>query len=180
MRNGGDIDVPQLGQLADVRLVAPVAHAGQIPVGPGLARVLRRRLAVHLKDAGAPPADHPAQQMQVVDLTRRGRGLVRLIEALEHGRYQPLAGADELGGRAKASGWDIADLGDPLGRIGLDRRPKLLEPERVLADVPLVDPAVHQHLAQQAVHQRLVRPAPRREVHVGLARDRRVARVHGK
>ena len=66
--------------------VLPVAEAGQVAVGAGLAVVLGGRLAVHLQDAGAGPAQHAAQQVHVVD-RNRGRGrLVRLIEALQDGR----------------------------------------------------------------------------------------------
>jgi hypothetical protein len=50
----------------------------------------------------------------------------------------------------------------------------------VLPDESLVDPSAHQHLAQQTVHQRLVRPAARREVHVRFARDGRVPWIDGE
>src|SRR4029450_7174421 len=79
------VDVPQLGQLADVRLVVPVAEAGQVAVGAGLAGVLGGRLPVHLGDAAAGPPDHAADQVEVVDLAG-GRGRAhRLVDALEHG-----------------------------------------------------------------------------------------------
>jgi hypothetical protein len=45
------LDVPDPRQLGDVVVVGPVAEGGQVAVGARLARVLRRRLAVHLQHA---------------------------------------------------------------------------------------------------------------------------------
>ena len=64
----------------------PVAEAGQLAVGAALAGVLRRGLAVHLEDAAAGLADQAADQVEVVDLARGGRRLVRLVDALEDRR----------------------------------------------------------------------------------------------
>ena len=80
---------------------------GQVAVGAGLARVLRRRLAVHLQHAGAGAAEHAAQQVDVVDLAGRGRRLVGLVEALQHGRQQALAGAEQLGRRGDVARRDL-------------------------------------------------------------------------
>ena len=135
------LDVPQLRELADVRLVVPVAKPGQVSVGAGLARVLRRRLPVHLKHAGARTAEHAAQQMQVVDLARGRRRLVGLVEALEHRRQQPLTGADELGRRFERGGRHATDVSHSARRPRLDRRLELVEAERVLRHVLLVGPA---------------------------------------
>lgn len=49
-------------------VVLPVAEAGQIAVGAALTGVLRAGLTVHLEHARARTAQHPADQVQVVDL----------------------------------------------------------------------------------------------------------------
>jgi hypothetical protein len=165
------IDVPQPRQLADVALVVPVAHPRQVAVGAGLAGVLRRRLAVHLTDAGARAAEHAAQQVEVVDLAGRGSRLRRLVEALKHGREQALAGADDPGGVVQGLGRNGTDLGHPLGVVGLDGGAKLVEAQRVFGDVALIDPAVGDDLAQDPVHQGLIGSVARRQVHVGLPGD---------
>ncbi|HJQ86532.1 MAG TPA: hypothetical protein VJ820_03600 [Propionibacteriaceae bacterium] len=54
------IDIPQLGQRSDMLFVLPVAEAGQVAVGAGLAVVLGSGLTVHLQDAGPGPTQHPA------------------------------------------------------------------------------------------------------------------------
>ena len=70
--------------------------------------------------AGARTPEHPAQQVDVVDLAgRRGR-LVRLVEALQHRAQQPFARAEQLGGRADLGRRDVADRRHPLGRVRLD------------------------------------------------------------
>ena len=127
VRDRVEVDVPELRELAHVLLVVPVAKARQIAVGAGLARVLRARLPVHLIDPGARAADHPAQQVQVVDLAGGRRGLVGLVEALQDGRQQPLARAEHLGGRTQASGRDVADLADAPRRVARDGRAQLVE-----------------------------------------------------
>ena len=71
VRDHHRLDVPQRSELFDVRGVVPVAHPRQVAVGAGLAVVLRSRLPVHLEHAGAGPSEHPAQQVDVVDLARR-------------------------------------------------------------------------------------------------------------
>ena len=107
------VDVPELGELLDVPWVLPVAKAREVAVCAGLTVVLRGRLAVHLQDAGARAADHPAQQVDVVDGAGRGRRLVRLVEALQHGREQTLRRADELRGTLEVPNRDVTDLGGP-------------------------------------------------------------------
>jgi hypothetical protein len=82
-------DVPDLRQLFDVRVVLPVAESRQVPVGAAFTGVLRGGLAVRLQQPAAGPAEHAAQQMQVVDLYGGGSALMRLVEALQHGRQQP-------------------------------------------------------------------------------------------
>ena len=47
------------------------------------------------------------------------------------------------------AGRDVADLRDALGRVRRRRPAQLLEADRVLADVLLVDPAVLDQLARQ-------------------------------
>jgi hypothetical protein len=84
------VDVPQLGELTDMRPVLPVAQTREVAVGTRLAGVLSCRLTVHLVDAGTRATDHPAQEVQVVDLTRGSRGLVGLVEALQYRREQSL------------------------------------------------------------------------------------------
>jgi hypothetical protein len=67
--------------------VLPVAKARQIAVGTGLTIVLSGGLPVHLQDGGARPAEHATQQVHVVHCDRGGGRLVRLVEALQHGRH---------------------------------------------------------------------------------------------
>ena len=167
------VDLPQLGQLADVGLVVPVAEAREVAVGAGLAGVLRRRLAVHLEDAAAGPADHAADQVEVVDLAG-GRGRAhRLVDPLERGGQQPLAGAEEAGGLADLAGRDPADAGHPFRVVRPDRLGELVEPDGVGVDERPVGPAVLDHLVQQPVEQGQVGPGADGQVDVGLLGDRR-------
>jgi hypothetical protein len=142
MRNDGHVDVPQLGQLAYVRRVVPIPEARQISVRAGLPRVLRGRLAIHLQHTRARPADHAAQQMQVVHRDRRRR-------PLDVGRFQ------------------VADPGHPIDAVRLHHALHLFEAGRVRRGVVLVHPALVQNLAQQAVHQRQIRARPDRQMDVG-------------
>ena len=115
------LDVPERGELRDVGLVLPVAEAGQVAVAARLAGVLRRRLPVHLQDPRARPADHPAQQVDVVRRARGGGRLMRLVDALEDERQQALGLAEDLGRPADVVGRDAADLGDALRRVARRR-----------------------------------------------------------
>src|SRR5215218_5750552 len=92
--NDHGIDIPERGELQDLRLIVPIAEAGQVAIGAGLSRVLRGRLPVHLEDTAPGSSDHAAQQMEVVDLDSRGGRLVRLVNALQHTRDEPLTGTE--------------------------------------------------------------------------------------
>ena len=115
VRDRHRVDVPELGELADVRGVVPVAQARA-------GRRRRRSRACSGPSAGrssgstpgARPADHAAQQVQVVDLAGGGRRLVGLVEALQHGREQALA-------RCRASSRRRLDVAPPGRRRS--RRP---------------------------------------------------------
>ncbi len=162
------LDVPEPRQLGDVRLVLPVAEAGEVAVAARLACVLRGRLAVHLQDPAARPADHAAEQ---VDVVRRARGrgrLVRLIDALEHEREQVLRLADHLRSPPHVVGRDTADLGDAIGRVRRDRLLERVEADRVQVDELAVDPALLDQLLREPVQRREVRARPDRQVHLGL------------
>ena len=177
MRDLQRVDVPHAREVGDVLGVGPVAEAREVSVGAGLARVLRGRLAVHLQDAAARPAEHPPQDREVVDLARRGGRLVRLVDALEDGLQQPLGVADDLGRGADGGGVDVADPGRPLRRAGARTSLELLEADGVLAHVRLVDPAVRDQLVYERVEQGEVRAAADGEVDVGAFGDRRRPRV---
>jgi hypothetical protein len=70
------LDVPDPGQVGDLRVVVPVPEAGQVAVGTALAGVLGGGLAVHLQQAAARLAQHAAHDVDVVHLDGGGRGLV--------------------------------------------------------------------------------------------------------
>jgi hypothetical protein len=99
------------------------------------------------------------------------------VEALQHRRDKPLGLADDARGLAHLRGRDVADLGDPLRRVRIDRLTEGVEPDRARLDVLLVDPAVLEQLALEPVHQRDVGAVPGRQVHVGLLGDRRPAGI---
>ena len=101
--------------------VLPVPHSGQVAVGARFARVLRRRLAIHLEDGAARLADHSAQKVDVVDLAGGGGRLVRLVDALQAGGDERFCFTDHAGGGADVVGRDTADLRSPLRGIVLNR-----------------------------------------------------------
>ncbi len=170
--------VPQLGQFAHVPRVGPVAKPRQVAVGPALPGVLGGGLAVHLQHAAAGPAQHAAQQVQVVHLAGRGGGLVGLVDALQHGGQHALAGAEHLGGGQHVPRGHPADVGDPPGRVVRDDPGQLVQAEGVRGHPVVVHPAPVQHLAQQPVEQRQVRARPHRQVHVGVPGHLGAPRVH--
>ncbi len=183
VRDPQRVDPPQPRQLAHVFGIVPVAEAGEITVGPALAGVLGGRLAVHLQHPAPRPADPAGQQVQVVHLAGRGRGLVRLVEALQHRGQDPVRGAEDTGGGPHVVGIDPADPGDPFGRVLAHRLGELVETERVRVDVVAVQPPLHDDLAHQPVQQRLVGARQRCQVHptgafCGLG-HRRAPRVDG-
>jgi hypothetical protein len=108
------IDVPERGELLDVGLIVPVAEAGEVAIGAGLSRVLRGRLPVHLEETAPRSPDHAAQQMEIVDLDRRGGCLVRLVNSLEHARDESLSCAEDARGLADLLHRHAADLGSPF------------------------------------------------------------------
>jgi hypothetical protein len=128
--------------------LAQFTKAGEVAVGAALARVLGRRLAVHLQDAGAGTAEHPADEVDVVDLHRGGRGLVRLIYALEDGGEEGVGLAEDPGGLLDVPGRDAAQLGGVVGRIGRHGLLELVEPDGMGVDPVAVDPVARDQLAQ--------------------------------
>ena len=178
MRDGHLVDVPQLGQLADVVRVLPVAHAREVTVGAGLACVLGGRLTVHLEYPGAGAAEHAAEKVEIVHEASGRRGLVRLVEALQHRRQQAVTRTDALGGRGDRFLWDVADLGHPVWGVPRDGGGELLETDRVGGDVLLVVPAATQDLAEQSIEQRDVGSESRGQVEIRLPGDRCAPWVH--
>jgi hypothetical protein len=85
------------------RPAVPVAKARQVAVGAAFAGVLRRGLSVHLQDARTGPAQHLTDQVQIVHLHRGRGGLMRLVEALQHGGQQPLGVPEDSAARRIAS-----------------------------------------------------------------------------
>jgi hypothetical protein len=79
---------------------------------------------------------------------------VGLVEALQHGRQQPLRPTEDAGSSADVPGVDPADLGDPLGRVLRDTFSQLPETHCVRVDVVPVDPTVGDDLVQQSVRHR--------------------------
>ena len=113
-------------------VIRPVQVHRQQSVRAGLACVFRGRLTVHLKDRAAGFADHAADQVDVVDLYGGGRGLVRLVDALQHRGHQSLGSPENAGGLADVAGVDLADLRCALHRVGVDRRAERVKPCCVL------------------------------------------------
>lgn len=115
VRDAGQVDVPDAGEVGHMGCVLPVAEAGQIAVRAALAGVLGGGLAVHLQDPAARTAEHAAKELEVVHLAGGGGGLVGLVDALEDGRQQPLGAPEQLGGLADVPGRYVADAGGPFG-----------------------------------------------------------------
>jgi hypothetical protein len=171
------IDIPQSGKLGDMRFVLPVAEAGEIAVAARLTRVLSGRLPVHLQHAAARPPEHATQQVHVVHLTRRGRRLVALIDALQDKRRQALALAENPSGSAELARVYAGDLGHSLRRVARDRPLQGLQPDRVRLDPGPIDMVVLEELLDESVEDGHVRAGLECEMHVGLPRSRRAARV---
>src|SRR5205085_11387958 len=122
-------------------------------------------------------ADHAAQQVDVVQLDCGGGGLVRLIDALQAGRDEPLAAADQARGLADRFGRDPADLGRSLGRVLAHRLLERLEADGVFVHERLVDPTVREQLVLDRVQERDVRATANPQPDVGLTRRGRWTRV---
>ena len=152
-----------------MRGVVPVAHPGKVAVGAGLAGVLRGRLAVHLAAAGARPADHAAQQVEVVDLARRppSPGSTGRSPAAPSTAAARRCRASSAASRISPAG-DVADRGDPLGRVRLRRLARARRSRWCARRRSRVDPAVARSSRAGAVHQRQVGAVAQRKVNVGL------------
>ena len=142
------VHIPQVGELPDVRRIVPVAEARQVAVGPALAGILRRRLAVHLVDRAAVFAEHPPQEVEVVHRAGRGRGAHRLVKALQNGGDELLARTEDTRRLADVLGGHPADVGGALRRVVHDRRLQLLEVDGVRLDVRVVEPVVDDEFVQ--------------------------------
>jgi hypothetical protein len=150
--------------------VLPVAKAGQVSVGAGLACVLGRRLSVHLQHAATRSPDHPAEQVHVVDLAG-GRGcLVGLVDALEHGGEKRLCFAQDPGCGADVGRRHAADLRRSLGRILAHDLLELLVADRALCDPGVIDTVVRDELMEERVEKSEVRTVADGEVNIGMAR----------
>ena len=111
-----------------------------------------------------------------------GRGLVRLVEALQHGREHGLALAEDPRRPAYVVGVDAADVGDVLGGVGLDdvdrrsSRPSVWAATQSSSTQPLT----RSSRVRPFISARLV-PTRGREVHaagaLGLHRDQGAAWV---
>ncbi len=170
-------DVPQVGQFAHVRVVLPVSEPREIAVGPALPGVLGGGLAVHLQQTATGPPEHPPDEVDVVDLNRRGGRLVRLVEALQHRRHQSFGAAQQTCGVTEIVGRDIADLGDAFRWIVVDHPTQVVETDCVRVDVVVVDPIVGDYFVQQPVHQRDVRAGQRCQMDGGMPGHRRRPRI---
>lgn len=177
MRNPGGIDVPQLGQFGYVLVVAPVAKRRQAAVGAALPGVLRGGLSVHLQNTGTGATQHAANEVEVVDLSRRRSRLVGLIEALQHRRQQTLGLPENLGGAPKIPSRDVTDLCHVFRRIICNAGRQLVESDGVGVDVVVVHPVVRDHLVQQAVHQCQIGTGNRCQMHRRRFGDLGFARV---
>ncbi len=168
VRDSERIHVPQPGEVLYVGVVLPVPEAWQTAVGPRLARVLGGGLAVHLQDARPRLPQHPTDEVDVVDLAGGGGRLVRLIDALQRGREQPLGGAEDAGCLSDVFCRDPADSRRLLGRPVPGPLLKLAETHGMTLDVVVVDPAVRDDLVDERVEQREVGPVLGPEVEVCL------------
>lgn len=158
--------------------VVPVTEARQVAVGPAFPVVLRGGLAVHLQQPGSRAAQHATQQMEVVDLAGRRRGLVGLVEPLQHRGKNAFRGPEDAGGLADVVGADPAHCGGRLGGPFLHRGLQVLEARGVLFDVGRVVPIVMEYFADESVHQREVGSRPDREVYLCVACDVRIPGVY--
>ena len=158
-------------------VVLPVAESGEIAVGPALPGVLGSGLAVHLEQSAPGPPEHPPDEVDVVDLNRRGGRLVRLVEALQHRRHQSFGATQQMCSATEIVGRDIADLGDAFRRIVVDHPAQVVETDCVRVDVVVVDPIVGDDLAEQPVHQRDVRTGQRRQMNGRMPGHRRRPRI---
>ncbi len=176
VRDDARVDVPQLGELVRRGRRCPScgSRAGRrrrrIPV------VLRGRLAVHLQDAAARAAEHAAQQVQVVDLARRRRSPGGTGRS-PAGRWRAPLGACRRSARPRAMS---------SGRRRRRSRPTApvctaatcsrssSKPTVCASMYVLVDPAVADELADQAVHQRQVGAGRAARCTSALACDRRL------
>jgi hypothetical protein len=131
MRHLHGVDVPDLSEFVDVPIVLPVPEARQVAVRSALASVLRRRLAIHLQHSAAWPAEHAAHQHQVVHLDCGGGRLMRLVDALQDGRQQPIGRARQLGSGGDVGRADPANLCRPVRAAGGDLFGELVVPDRV-------------------------------------------------
>src|SRR5215217_4785240 len=172
------LDVPQLGELLYVLHVVPVPEGRQVAVGSALAGVLGGGLAVHLQNATAGFAEHTAQEVEVVDLAGGGRGLHRLVEALQDCAQEPFALTDDARRLPDLLRRHTADLRYLLGRVLLDRGPQLFEAQGVGSDVLLVVPSVSDDLVQEPVHEGHVGAVLESQMHVGPLRGRRWSRIY--
>ncbi len=177
---GGDpgrLDVPEAGKLGDMRRILPVAEPRQGARAAGLARILGRRLPIHLEHSAARPAEEPTDEVQIVDLDRRRSRLHRLINALEEG-------SDKGGGRPK----DLRRLAqlcsgnprhcfDALGRPLRNRLPQIVESQCMRLNVRAVNVPSLDHQMQQAVHDWHIRTGSRRKVDVSFPRGLGSARI---
>ena len=171
------IDVPVPRELLDVVEVLPVQHRGKVAVRAGLARVLRGRLAVHLEDRAAWAADHPAEQVDVVHLARGCSRLVRLVDALQARRDEPLRGADDASRLSDVFGRNAADVGGDLRRILRDHLLEVGEADGVRFDERAIDGAVRDQLVLDRVEEREVRAVADRQMDRRLLGDLRPARI---
>ena len=152
------LDVPDLRGVGDMGRVVPVAERDELAVDAAFARVLCRRLAVHLEDGRTRLPDQAADDVEVVRLHRTRRRLQRLVDALEAGC--------RLHRRRRDSGHALHFVGSP-GVRGCD---EALEIDRVVMDERFVDPAVLDDDPQDPVEQWQVRPRSRCEVDIRTAR----------
>jgi hypothetical protein len=111
VRDDPGVNVPQVGQLLHVLRVLPVAEARQVAVGPAFPVVLGGGLAVHLQDSAAWPAQHAAEQVQVVDLARGRRRVGGLVEALQDRGKHPVFEAENLRRAPHVGGLHAAGFG---------------------------------------------------------------------
>jgi hypothetical protein len=158
--------------------ILPVAEARQVAVGPAFPVVLGRGLPVHLQQTAAWPAQHAAEQVQVVDLARGRRRVGRLVEALQDRGKHPVFGAEDLRRAPHVGGLHAAGFGHFLRGPWLHHAAQLVHVGSVLGDVGLIDPAVGEELADQPVHQRQVGARMNRQMHVGPAGHLGITRVN--
>src|SRR5579883_2659090 len=171
------IHVPQRCPATDVVGVLEIEEEGKLAVATGFSRVLSGRLTVHLHDAAAGPADLAEYEVDVVHLASSGRRLVRLVDALEHARYQGRRRTQYLGRLSQLGFGNSRDLANALRGILPNDLLQSIEALRMLIEKIAIDVTLDEEQMEQSIQQGDVGSWSRSKVNIGGRRGRRASRI---